>query len=64
VHSESGSGAGDAVAGLKVNDALADPNDRTRAAVAGALGLVETAAHRLNRRNDSIALDFADHVAN
>src|SRR5580692_36182 len=53
---------GDALPGLQIDNAFADSDHRPRAAVARTLRLVETAAHRLNRRKDSVSLHFTDDL--
>jgi hypothetical protein len=60
VDSKSSARTSDAIAGLKIDDALTDSDDGSCAAVAGALRLVEAAADGLNRRENSVALHFAD----
>ena len=62
VYSKSCAGAGDAVARLQIGDSLAGRNHGSRAAVSGSLWLIETAAHGLHCRQNTVALNLADDL--
>src|SRR5215831_11079192 len=59
---ESGTGAGNTIAGLQVGNTLSKCDHGTGAAVSGTLRLIEPAADGLNRGKDSVPLDFADDL--
>ncbi len=61
MHCKSCAGTCDAVSGLQVNDAFANRNHRSRAAVPRALWLIESITHCLDRREDSVTLHLADY---
>ena len=64
MNGKSGAGAGDAVSGTKIGHSFTHSDDRSGTAVAGILRLIETAAHGLNRRIDSVATNFGDDLTN
>ena len=60
MHGISGSSAGHAISTRKINNAFAHCNHGPCTAVAETRRLIEPAAHRLNRREQSITLHLAD----
>jgi hypothetical protein len=64
MHGETCSRAGNAIPGLNIGYPFTDSNDRSGAAVARTLRLIQPAANRLQGGNKSIPLNFIDHVAN
>ena len=63
VNGEACSGTSHAIARPQIRDAFTDSDDCACTTIARTLRLIETAANRLNRRENSIALYFADDFA-
>jgi hypothetical protein len=63
VHGVTSAGAGHAISGIDVCNALAYGENRASATITQRTRLIETAAHRRNSRRQSIAADFVQDFA-